>query len=106
MKLADLPLPISYEDAQQYALVFTPYLAKRLAEIYFQHGSNLCKPEPRQLVDGRFMLCADILTEIMPGGLLYNMWEAANKAVLLELVEVIPWNEALALLPPDQPIND
>jgi hypothetical protein len=27
------------------------------------------------------------------------MWEAADKAMLLPAVEVIPWSEAVALLP-------
>jgi hypothetical protein len=27
------------------------------------------------------------------------MWEAADKAMLLPAVEVIPWDEAVALLP-------
>jgi hypothetical protein len=47
------------------------------------------------------MLCADVLTEIEPGGLLHAMWEAADKAVLGQAVEVLPWSEAVALLPPD-----
>jgi hypothetical protein len=47
------------------------------------------------------MLSADILTEVMPGGLLHAMWAAADQAVLLSSVEVIPWDEAVAMLPPD-----
>jgi hypothetical protein len=47
------------------------------------------------------MLCADVLTEVMPGGLLHAMWAAADQAVLLLSVEVIPWADAVALLPPD-----
>jgi len=101
MTLADLTLPITYADAQGYALVFTPALAQRLAELHAIHGSQNCVPMPRQLTDGRLMLCADILTEVMPGGLLHAMWEAADKAVLLPSVEVVPWADALALLPPD-----
>ena len=100
MTLGDLTLPISYDDARQYALVFTPQLAARLAELHGQHGSNKCRPVPRVLVDGRLMLCADVLTEIEPGGLLHAMWEAADKAVLNAAVEVLPWADAVALLPP------
>lgn len=100
MTLADLTLPISYEDAQAYALAFTPALAQRLAELHAAHGSPKCVPMPRTLTDGRLMLCADILTEVMPGGLLHAMWAAADQAVLLPSVEVIPWAEAVAMLPP------
>lgn len=101
MTLGDVTLPISYEDARQLALVFTPALAGRLAELHGQYGSQKCVPVPRVLADGRLMLCADILTEIEPGGLLHAMWEAADKAVLAQAVEVLPIADAVALLPPD-----
>lgn len=101
MTLADLALPIAYEDAKALALVFTPALAGRLAELHAEYGSPNCVPMPRQLTDGRLMLCADVLTEIEPGGLLHAMWEAADKEVLGREVEVIAWDEAVAMLPPD-----
>ena len=47
---------------------------------------------------------ADILTEVMPGGLLAGMWAAADKAALLPNVTVMAWADAVALLPPDQPM--
>jgi len=101
MTLGDLTLPISYEDARQYALVFDATLAQRLAEIHAEHGSQKCRPVPMQMVDGRLMLSADLLTEIGPGGLLEAMWAAADKEVLAQAVEVIPWADAVALLPAD-----
>lgn len=101
MTLGDLTLPISYEDARQWALVFDVQLAQRLAEIHAEHGSEKCVPVPRLMTDGRLMLCADLLTEVMPGGLLHAMWEAADKATLNASVEVIPWADAVALLPVD-----
>lgn len=100
MTLAELTLPISYADAQAWALVFTPQLAARLAELHRLHGSTNAVPMPRTMADGRLMLPADILTEIGPGGLLHAMWEAADKAVLMQAVEVLPLPEAVALLPP------
>jgi hypothetical protein len=104
MTLADLTLPISYADAKALALVFTPALAGRLAELHAEHGSPNCVPMPRVLTDGRLILCGDILTEVMPGGLLAGMWAAADQAVLLPNVEVIPWADAVALLPADPAI--
>jgi hypothetical protein len=101
MKLSELTLPIAYADAKALALVFTPQLAARLAELHGQHGSPNCVPVPRTLTDGRLMLSADVLTEIGPGGLLEAMWAAADKQVLGQAVEVMPWAEAVALLPPD-----
>jgi hypothetical protein len=101
MTLADLTLPISYADARQWALVFTPQLAARLSELHSEHGSRLCRPVPRVLTDGRLMLSADVLTEVGPGGLLESMWAAADKEVLAQAVTVMPWAEAVALLPPN-----
>lgn len=105
MTLSDLTLPISYADARGLALVFTPQLAARLAELHGLHGTDKCRPVPRVLTDGRLMLSADVLTEVEPGGLLHAMWEAADKQVLNAAVEVLPWADALALLPPDPPIG-
>jgi hypothetical protein len=105
MTLSDLTIPISYADAKELALVFTPQLAARLAELHAEHGTTNCVPMPRVLTDGRLMLCADVLTEVGPGGLLQGMWEAADKNVLLPAVEVIPWDEAVALLPPETPLQ-
>jgi hypothetical protein len=102
--LSDLTLPISLADARGLALVFTPQLAARLAELHGEHGSPNCVPVPRVLTDGRLMLSADVLTEIEPSGLLHAMWAAADQAVLRASVEVIPWADAVALLPPDLPM--
>ena len=134
MTLANLTLPISYADAQAWALVFTPQLAARLAELLGGpvHFADDCisdaaiaqgkalKPGEVLLLENlryyraavaksrksrRLMLPADILPEIDPGGLLHAMWEAADKAVLMQAVEVLPWAEAVALLPPvPQPV--
>lgn len=100
MTLGDLTLPVSYADARQWALVFTTQLAGRLAQLHAEHGSNKCRPVPRTLTDGRLMLSADVLTEVEPGGLLEAMWAAADKNVLNAAVEVLPWADAVALLPP------
>jgi hypothetical protein len=104
MTLSDLTLPISDANAKGIALVFTPQLAGRLAQLHGLHGSTNCVPVPRVLTDGRLMLCADVLTEIEPGGLLNAMWQAADQAVLGASVEVMPWADAVALLPPDPPM--
>ena len=102
MTLADVSLPATYEWGRAHALLFSPQLAARLAEIHAVHGSQKCVPMPRQLTDGRLMLSADILTEVMPGGLLHAMWEAADKSVILPAVEVVPIADAMALMPQPQ----
>jgi hypothetical protein len=45
------------------------------------------------------VLRGDVLTEVMPGGLLHGMWVRADQEVLVAQVEVIPWSEAVAMLP-------
>lgn len=104
MTLSDIDLPISYEWGLAHALLFTPALAQRLAELHAEHGRPDCLASPVALTDGRLMLTADILTATDPGGYLHAMWEAADKAVLLPAVEVVPIAEALALLAQPSPV--
>jgi len=103
MTLGDLSLPISYGDAERYALVFTPQLAARLAELHSQLGRQDCVPAPTTLSDGRLMLRAALLTAIEPGGWLHEMWEAADKSILNAQVQVYTWAEVGPLLPPPPP---
>jgi len=99
MKLSDITFPVSYEWGCEHALLFTPQLAQRLAELHAELGRPDCLASPVLLTDGRLMLTADILTATDPGGYLYAMWEAADKAVLLPAVQVVPLADAVALLP-------
>ena len=99
MTLADLELPITDTYGKSIALVFNPVLAIRLAELHAEYGSPNAVPYPRMLTDGRLMLCGDILTMVEEGGFLHGMWSHADMGVLLPSVEVIPWDEAVALLP-------
>jgi len=101
MTLADVTLPITYEWGCAHALLFSDALAQRLAELHAEHGRADCQIMPRRTTDNRWLLTADILTMVEPGGYLHSMWEAADKSVLLPAVEVVPIAEALALLPTD-----
>ena len=104
MLLRDLSLPIADAEARGLALVFAPALAVRLGQLHAAHGSTNCVPVPLPLVDGRLMLGADVLTEIAAGGLLAAMWAQADGAVLGASVEVIAWADAVAMLPPPEPM--
>jgi hypothetical protein len=84
---------------RHHALVFDTTLAGALSAKWSEHGNTNCVPMPMTLTDGRLMLCADVLTEVGPGGLLEGMWAAADKAVLAQEVEVMPMAEVVALLP-------
>jgi hypothetical protein len=98
MTLSDLTLPVSYDFGVAYALLFDAALAQRLAEVQAEHGDPRHVPSPRRLTDGRFMLTADILTECLPGGLVYGGFSQLDAARFDE-IEVVPLAEALALLP-------
>ena len=98
MTLADITLPVSYEWGVAHALVFGTALAQRLAEVQGQHGDPRHVPAARSLTDGRFMLTADILTECLPGGLVYGGFSQLDSERFDE-IEVVPLAEAVALLP-------
>lgn len=100
MTLADITMPVTYAWGVQHALLFSPQLAQRLAELHAEYGRPDCIAMPVTLADGRLMLSADILTAVEPGGWLHEMWIHADMAVLLPSVEVVPIAEAVALMPP------
>ena len=98
MTLADL-LPLvptmTAADAKTMALVFDQagYDALMAAQLGRRH-----RAAPVQLADGRWMLCADLLTEIHAGGL-YAATFARLPQDAFDQVEVVPWADAVALLP-------
>jgi hypothetical protein len=98
MTLADITLPVSYEWGVAHALIFGTALAQRLAEVQAQHGDPRHVPAARSLTDGRYMLTADILTECLPGGLVYGGFSQLD-AGRFDEIAVVPIADALALLP-------
>lgn len=102
MTLADITLPVSYEWGIANALVFADDLAVRLAEVQAEHGDPRHVPSPRLLTDGRYMLTADILTECVPGGLIYGGFSHLD-ASRFDEIEVMPIADAIALLPEPDP---
>ena len=103
MTLADVALPVTYEWGVNHALVFDAALAQRLAEVQAAYGDPRHVPNPRLLTDGRWMLTADILTECLPGGLVYGGFQHLDAGRFNE-IEVLPIAEAIALLPADDPL--
>jgi hypothetical protein len=98
MTLADLiTQPVSYTDAKDLALVFSPELASQLAAVQAEYGNPRHVANPVDLSDGRKMLCADLLTEIGPGGL-YAQGFAHLPVELFAQVEVMPMSQVLPLL--------
>jgi hypothetical protein len=98
MTLADIiTQPISYAAAKDLALVFSPELAEQLAAVQSQYGNPRHVASPVDLVDGRKMLCADLLTEINEGGLYSSGFSHLPKE-LFHFVDVIPMSEIIPLL--------
>jgi hypothetical protein len=98
MTLSDITLPVTYEWGVAHALLFDAALAQRLGEVQAEHGDPRHVPSPRLLTDGRWMLTADILTECVPGGLVYGGFSQLDAERFSE-IEVVPLADALALLP-------
>lgn len=101
--LADLNLapPVTYAWAQGKSLVFSAALAVRLAEIQAEHGDPRHVPAPRMLADGRYMLSADILTECLPGGLVYGGFSRLDPSRFNE-IEIV---DAASLVFAPQPVD-
>jgi hypothetical protein len=101
MTLADLLATTpDLSSLRSLALILSPSLHAILtaAQAALPAGrQNRVQPQP--LSDGRFMLCADILSEVQPGGL-YAEGFGRLPASAFPLVEVLPIAEALALRPP------
>ena len=98
MTLADITFPVDLRWSKGYALLFDATLAQRLAEVQAQYGDPRHVPNAVALADGRFMLNADILTECLPGGLIYGGFSQLDAERFGE-IEVVPLADALALLP-------
>jgi hypothetical protein len=104
MTLADVTFPVEYGWGREHVLVFDAALAQRLAEVQAEHGDPRHVPAPVRLTDGRWMLSADILTECLPGGIVYGGFSQLD-AGRFDEIEVVPLEDAVALLPADPPIE-
>lgn len=84
---------------RQYALVFSVELAQAIAGKWQQYGTTNCVPVPVLLTDGRYMLCADVLSEVRSGGLLHQMWINSDLPAIQSSTEIMSWQAAVALMP-------
>ena len=87
----------SYEELKDLALILNSSL-KNILEATQETFQSKHKASPVELSDGSFMLCADLLTEIQPGGL-YSQGFGLLDSDLFAQVEVVSMEEAQALLP-------
>jgi hypothetical protein len=96
-------LPVSADYGRQWALLFGNDLADRLAEVQAAHPTQHWA-RPVQLTDGRHMLCGDLLSEV-PNGL-YGVGFQHLDASRFNEIAIVPWAEAVALLPQPDPLPE
>lgn len=100
MTLSDISLPVSYESVRGRWLVFNAALAQRLLEVQEQYGNPRHVPNLIPLSDGRLALNADILTECVPGGIMWAGFSHLDASRFNE-IEVVEAGELVDLVPPD-----
>jgi len=100
--LADLTLPLAYEDARTLAIVYPYEIAAALYQLQAEFGDPRHVHHGVQLTDGRYCLCGDILSEVGSGGLLEGLFAHVTPE-MMAAVEVIPWDDAVALMPAPEP---
>jgi hypothetical protein len=98
MTLSEITLPLTYADCKNLALVYPHDVAVLLYSVQEEHGDPRHVPAGRQLTDGRWMLCGDVLSEVGEGGILAGGF-AFITPEMMEQIEVIPLADALALMP-------
>ena len=98
MTLSELTLPLPYADCKDLALVYSYDVAVLLYGVQEEHGDPRHVPAGRQLTDGRWMLCGDVLSEVGEGGILAGGFAFVTPEMMDE-IEVIPLADAIALLP-------
>jgi len=95
-----LPLPYAY--AKQWACVFNKELADRLVEVQAENPAQF-RVTPLALTDGTYMIRTAILSEC-PNGL-YGGNFARLDASRFNEIAIVPWADAVALLPQPDPIE-
>jgi hypothetical protein len=101
MWLSDLSLPLPYADCKDLALVYPYEVAVTLYGVQEEHGDPRHVPAGRQLSDGRWMLCGDVLSEVGEGGILAQAFAYMTPEIMAQ-VEVLPMSEVAGLVPKEE----
>ena len=105
MTLADLlATPVPPSQLPGLALVFEADLRDRLEAAQAEFGNQRFTAHPAALIDGRFMHQASILMECQPGGLYWAGFSRLDAGRFSE-VEVMPYADAVAMLPVEPPLQ-
>lgn len=87
-------------DFKAYALILDAQAVISMQSAQNAVGSSRHKVEPVPTTDGRWLMCADILTELNDNGI-FSPALPYFDATYLSGVQVIPWSDRLDLLPSD-----
>jgi hypothetical protein len=93
-------LPLPYDYARQWGLVFGPDLADRLAEVQAEHPTQHYA-NPTLLTSGSYFLGGDLLSEVPTG--LYGTGFQHLDPTRFDEIAVVPLADALALIPAPPP---
>jgi hypothetical protein len=102
MLLFELTLPVPYAECKDLALVYSYEVAVLWYTIQQEHGDPRHVGVGLPLSDGRWMMYAEILSEMYPGGIIGWAVEYLTPEIMTQ-IEVVPMSEVVALLPPESP---
>jgi hypothetical protein len=95
-------LPVPYDYCKQWACVFSQELADRLVEVQAANPEQF-RVTPLAMTDGRYLIRGAILSEV-PNGL-YGGNFARLDASRFDEIALVPWADAVALLPQPDPVE-
>ena len=95
-------LPLPYDYCKQWACVFSAELADRLTTVQAENPEQF-RVTPLAMTDGRYLIRGAILSEV-PNGL-YGGNFARLDASRFDEISLVPWAEAVALLPQPDPVE-
>lgn len=89
MTLADVSLPVPYDQCKDLAIVYSYDIAVLWYGIQQQHGDPRHVATGEQLTDGRWMLGGHLLSELYTGGILG--WAVPHLTPeIREQIEIVP----------------
>ncbi len=91
-------------DYKAYALLLPPEAVQAMQSAQDAVGSDRHKVQPVQTTDNRWLVSADILTELATGGIFHAALEHFDGSALGG-VEVASWADGAALLPKPDPLE-
>ena len=97
MLLSEMTLPVPYDECRDLALVYPYEVAVALYGVQEEHGDPRHVPVGRQLTDGRWIMCGDVLSEVGNGGILSQAFSYITQEMMAS-VEVVPMSEVIGLV--------